>query len=316
MAACRYALAMIELPPGGWPAPRRAPNEPGTTDRVGHSRKPIESESQRRSLAICATVKAALRQDRLLFAFQPVVCAATREIDYFECLLRMRDVEGSIVAGGEFITPIEQLGLIGFIDDFVLEQTVQELANHPGVRLGLNISSLTACDGWWLQSLIALVRGRPDLARRLVVEITETAALSDIDETARFVDTLRRAGCRVALDDFGAGHTSLRHLQILAVDTVKIDGSFVRNLADSPERRILLHDLISLVSGFGFTTVAEGVENAEDEAVVRAEGFGYLQGYHLGPPTIERTWLEIAPINVTTMHRVSSGGSGANGAGC
>lgn len=283
---------------------------------VDQSRKPIESKSQSRSWAICAAVRAALRQDRLLFAFQPVVCAATGDVDYFECLLRMRNVEGSIVAGGEFITPIEQVGQIGFIDDFVLEQTVQELASHPGIRLGLNVSSLSACDGWWLQSLIELVRYRPDLARRLVVEITETAALADIQESARFVDTLRRVGCRVALDDFGAGHTSLRHLQVLAVDTVKIDGSFVHNLAASPDRRMLLRDLLGLIKDFGFTTVAEGIENAADEAVVRDEGFGYLQGYHLGPPTIERTWLGRAPSSAAAMHWAPSRGGEADGLEC
>jgi EAL domain-containing protein (putative c-di-GMP-specific phosphodiesterase class I) len=95
----------------------------------------------------------------------------------------------------------------------------------------------------------------------------------------------------VALDDFGAGHASWQHLETLSVDTVKIDGSFVRNLADSHERRVLLHDLLRRISGLGCITVAEGVENAADEAVARAEGFGYLQGYHLGAPTIERPWL-------------------------
>jgi EAL domain-containing protein (putative c-di-GMP-specific phosphodiesterase class I) len=164
--------------------------------------------------------------------------------------------------------------------------------------------------------LIELVRYRPDLARRLVVEITETAALSDIDESARFVDTLRHAGCRVALEDFGAGHTSLRHLQILAVDTVKIDGSFVRNLADSPKQRILLHDLMGFVKSFGFITVAEGIENAADEAAVRAEGFGYLQGYYLGPPTIERTWLDRAPGSAAKMHWAPARGSEADGLEC
>jgi EAL domain-containing protein (putative c-di-GMP-specific phosphodiesterase class I) len=245
-------------------------------------------------LAICTTVQTALRQDRLFFAFQPVVCATSGKVDYFECLLRMRSVEGSIVSGGEFITSIEQLGLIGFIDDFALDQTVQELASHPGIRLGLNVSSLTACDGAWLRSLISLLRWQPDLARRLVVEITETAALFDIGETARFVDRLRDAGCRVALDDFGAGHTSPRQLQILAVDTVKVDGSLVRNLAGSTEKRDALRDLLGLINGFGFATVAEGVENADDAAAVRAEGFAYLQGYHLGPPTLHRSWLATA----------------------
>jgi EAL domain-containing protein (putative c-di-GMP-specific phosphodiesterase class I) len=217
---------------------------------------------RKRSLALCAAVQAALRQDRLLFAFQPVVCAASGRIDYFECLLRMRDLGGAIIAGGEFITAVEELGLIGFIDDYVLKQTVRELAKYPGIRLGLNVSSLTACNGSWLQSLITLVRHRPDVARRLVVEITETAALSDIGESARFVNKLRHEGCRVAIDDFGAGYTSLRHLQLLAVDTVKIDGSFVRNLSDSSEKQILLRDLLGSIRRFGFATVAEGIESA------------------------------------------------------
>jgi EAL domain-containing protein (putative c-di-GMP-specific phosphodiesterase class I) len=252
-----------------------------------------EQDTQSHSLAICATVRAALRQDRLLFAFQPVVCATSGKIDYFECLLRMRDVEGSIIAGGEFISAIERLGLISFIDAYVLKQTVRELINHPEIRLGLNVSSLTARVGSWLQSLTLLMEGRPDLARRLVVEITETAALVDVEESARFVDTLHGAGCRVALDDFGAGYTSLQHLQILAVDTVKIDGSLVNNLAASPKKQAVLRDTLGLISGFGVATVAEGVENAEDAALVRAAGIRYLQGYYLGPPTMERIWLAV-----------------------
>ena len=251
----------------------------------------LSSQEESRNAAICTTVQAALRQNRLLLAFQPVVCAATGQTDYFECLLRMRDVGGSIIAGSEFITPIEQLGLIGFIDNYVLKLTVRELARHPEVRLGLNISGLTACVGPWLQLLVSLLGHRPDVARRLVVEITETAALSDLEESARFVDTLRRAGCRVALDDFGVGHASLRHLETLPVDTVKIDGSFVRDLAENHDRRFVLRDLLGSIGGFGCTTVAEGVENAADEAAARAEGFSHLQGYHLGPPTIERAWL-------------------------
>ena len=91
----------------------------------------IQSGGRARNLSVCAAVQAALRDDRLLFAFQPVVCAATGKVDYFECLLRMRDPEGNILVGSEFITTIEQLGLIGPIDDYVLERTVRELGDHP-----------------------------------------------------------------------------------------------------------------------------------------------------------------------------------------
>ena len=280
---------------------------------MGKNRKQIGNHEQARSTAICTTVQTALRQSRLFFAFQPVVCAATGKTDYFECLLRMRDVGGNIIAGGEFITPIERLGLIGFIDDYVLELTFRELARHPAVRLGLNVSGLTACVGSWLQSLVSVVRHRPDLARRLVVEITETASLSDLDESARFVDTLRRAGCRVALDDFDVGHTSMRHIETLAVDTVKIDRSFVRYLAECRERRVFLRDLLGLIGSFGCTTVAEGVENAADEAVARAEGFSYLQGFHVGLPTVERSWLGKTSTDTAETHRGSLHHPGANG---
>lgn len=257
---------------------------------MGPKHKEIPCDGLSRRLALCAKVTAALRQDRLLFAFQPVVCARSGRIDYFECLLRMRDLGGTIVTGGEFISIIEQLGHIGLIDDYVLRKTLRELAGNPAITLGLNISSLTACEGTWLQSLIARLKHRADIACRLVVEITETAALEDIEQSARFVDTLRRIGCRVALDDFGAGHTSLRHLEVLSVDTVKIDGSFLQNLSESQERRIVLHELIDLIKGFGFATVAEGVENAEDASLAMQAGVGYLQGYHFGPPSLERAW--------------------------
>jgi EAL domain-containing protein (putative c-di-GMP-specific phosphodiesterase class I) len=244
-----------------------------------------------RDTAIEETVRAALGQDRLLFAFQPVVSATSGEVDYFECLLRMRDHNGGLIPCGDFIAAAEETGLIGLIDRYVLNQAFGELAAHPAVRLGFNVSGRTACDRPWLRSLMTLLRREPEYARRVVVEITETAALDDLDESARFVDTLRHAGCRVALDDFGAGHTSLRHLQALAVDIVKIDGSFVRSLPARRENRIILRHLLGLTRGFGFGTVAECVETAEEASLLREEGVGYLQGYHFGRPTIERPWL-------------------------
>lgn len=252
------------------------------------------SIQQWRRLAIEETMRAALGQDRLLFAFQPVICAISGQIDYFECLLRMHDANGDLIPCGEFIVAAEETGLIGLIDRYVLNQAFGELAAHPAIRLGFNVSGRTTGDRPWLRSLMALLRRRPECAPRLVVEITETAALDDLGESARFVDTLRHAGCRVALDDFGAGHTSLRHLQALSVDIVKIDGAFVRNLPARRENRIILRHLVGLTRGFGFGTVAECVETAEEASLLREEGVGYLQGYHFGRPTIERPWLGAA----------------------
>src|SRR4029077_10882157 len=125
----------------------------------------------------------------------------------------------------------------------------------------------------------------------LVVEITETAALCDIDESARFVEVLRGLGCRVALDGFSSRRTSLRHLQILPVDIVKIDGSLVRNLTKRSQCRVFLRHLLGLAKGFGLSTIAECVESADEAALLRSEGLGYLQGYHLAPPSLGGAFL-------------------------
>jgi EAL domain-containing protein (putative c-di-GMP-specific phosphodiesterase class I) len=214
----------------------------------------------------------------------------------------MRTPDGRIISAGEFVPVIEQLGFIRLIDHYVLEKTLAELALHPGVKLGFNISGLTAADRPWLRALISQVRNRADIASRIIVEITETAALYDIEESARFVSALRHAGCHVALDDFGAGHTSLRHLQSLPVDTVKIDGSFIRNLAGNPENQVFLRHLLGLAKGFGFLTVAECVATAEDAAILQKEGVGFLQGYYFGRPSFDRPWLvEASPDAVEAV---------------
>ena len=250
-----------------------------------------QRERQRHSRSISDQVQSALREERVMFAFQPVVAAATGIVDHYECLLRMRLPDGRIVSAAEFVPIIEQLGFIRLVDRYVLDKALAELAAHPDVKLGFNISGLTAADRPWLRALISQVRNRPDIASRLLVEITETAALYDIEESARFVSALRHAGCSVALDDFGAGHTSLRHLQSLAVDTVKIDGSFIHNLAGSPDNQVFLRHLLGLAKGFGFATVAECVATAEDAAILRREGVGLLQGHHFGLPSLDRPWL-------------------------
>ena len=130
------------------------------------------------------------------------------------------------------------------------------------------------------------------MARRLVVEITETAALDDMEETVRFVSAVRDRGCRVALDDFGAGYTSFRHLKTLAVDIVKIDGSFVTNLAQRPEDFLFIKTLLDLAGGFGLETIAECVETGDVADMLKREGVKYLQGYYFGRPSTERPWIE------------------------
>ena len=138
------------------------------------------------------------------------------------------------------------------------------------------------------------MRAQPELAGRLVIEITETAALYDIEESARFVNALRRIGCRVALDDFGAGHTSLQHLQSLAIDMVKIDRSVIHDITTNGESQVFLRHLLGLAKGFSFSTIAEGVETEEEAEILKREGVGFLQGHHYGKATLDPPWREPA----------------------
>jgi diguanylate cyclase (GGDEF)-like protein len=261
---------------------------------VPHRLSDEQRQRHRVGMALGERVQRAMRENRLKFAYQTVVDSVTGAVDYHECLLRMIDEDGRIVLAGDFIAAIEQLGFIRLIDRYVLEQAVEEVAAHPEICLGFNISGLTATDRAWLRTVCAVLKDRPEVASRLVVEITETAALHDIDESAGFVGILRDLGCRIALDDFGAGFTSLRHLQSLAIDTVKIDGSFIRNLGQNPGNQVFLRHLIGLAKGLNLMTVAECVETPEEAAMLRREGVNFLQGYYFGMPTLDKPWLTMA----------------------
>jgi diguanylate cyclase (GGDEF)-like protein len=251
-----------------------------------------EQRTRHRSgMALGERVQRALRDGRLCFAYQPVIDSVSGAVDYYECLLRMVEEDGRVVAAGEFITAIEQLGFIRLVDRYVLERAVEETAANPDICLGFNISGFTATDRAWLRGATAILQGRPEIASRLVIEITETAALHDMEESAGFVTTLKDLGCRIALDDFGAGFTSLRHLQALAIDTVKIDGSFVHRIGEKPANQVFLRHLVGLARGLNLLTVAECVETAEEAAMLRREGVNFLQGYYYGVPAIERPWL-------------------------
>jgi len=264
-----------------------------------HLFRPSEQQNlvHRSNLDMAVRVQRAIQERRLIFTYQPIVDAQTHEIIKYECLIRMREECGTIVPAGTFIPVVEQLGMSRYMDRYVLDLAVDELRAVPDLRLALNISGLTAMDQSWLRALTAAVKATPDIASRLIIEITETAALHDIEESARFVNAARDIGCQVAIDDFGAGFTSFRHLKALTVDLVKIDGSFVRNLSQNPDNQLFIRNLMGLAGTFGLKAVAEFVENAEDAHLLREVGVHYLQGYYFGQPSQERPWRAGERIN-------------------
>jgi len=248
-----------------------------------------------RLMGIADEVAAALRENRLVFAYQPIMSAKTRAPVHHECLLRVVRTDGTVVSAGQFIAAAEQLGLVRLMDRHALEMMVSRLYASPEVTLAVNVSGTTARDPSWLESFINYVRANRDVAERIVVELTETAALNDFEENARFISNLRELGCRVAIDDFGAGYTSFRNLQMLRVDMVKIDGSYVRGLSASHDNQIFVRTLVELAKNFNLETVAEWVSSEEDAHLLERFGVDYLQGFHFGEPQLEPEWARGSP---------------------
>jgi EAL domain-containing protein (putative c-di-GMP-specific phosphodiesterase class I) len=200
--------------------------------------------------------------------------------------------DGTTVGAGEFIELAEQLGMSRLIDRRTLELAVSLLKQHGDLTLSLNVSSMTCADPEWIVALHRLTAGQSSLTKRLIVEITETSAIGDLDQTIAYVDTLREFGCRVAIDDFGAGYTSFRNLKQLNVDLVKLDGAFVRNLANDEADRVFVRMMAELSTAFGMETVAEWVTDAETAEIVARLGMTYMQGFYFSQP-VEACDLEL-----------------------
>ncbi|MGF1457269.1 MAG: EAL domain-containing protein [Alphaproteobacteria bacterium] len=249
-------------------------------------------ESQRKTVEMASRIISALSGDRFVLAYQPIVDCVTGEVHCWECLARIRDGAGSLIPAASFIPVAEERGLTRRIDMRVLRQALADLARNPALSLSVNVSSAGMSHWDWLESYLGVVEAAGEPASRLMVELTEHARLEDVDRAAQFVRRLRGAGCTVAIDDFGAGYTSFGHLQTLWVDTVKIDGGFIRNLADHYENQVFARSLIGLAREIGLKTIAECVGQQEDAEILREMGADYLQGFLFGRPDLEPGWRQ------------------------
>jgi diguanylate cyclase (GGDEF)-like protein len=251
----------------------------------------VERDAQRRvNIRVTDEIVTALNERRIVTAFEPVVEARSRQPAFYECLVRMEQGDGQALLAPDIVPVAERLGLIRLVDHRVLELAVAELAASPNVRLSLNISPDTTMDPDWWTGIESLMRAYPGAGERLIVEITETVAIQDIDDVRGFVTRLKNFGSQIAIDDFGAGYTSFRNLRKLGVDIVKIDGAFVQNIARSADDRAFVHTLIDLANRLQIKTVAEWVQDEEAAVMLREWGCDYIQGRLIGLASLERPW--------------------------
>jgi diguanylate cyclase (GGDEF)-like protein len=305
---------------GGVTAPRYASNVPEilaraqeTLDRA-KARRPgsfqvyrpnVEREALRRQNVQAADeIVTALNQRRILLAFEPVVATSSREIAFYECLMRIRRVDGSLVPASTAIPVAERLGLERLLDHRVLELLVAEMAAVPGLHASVNVAPVSTTDPDWWSALGALLRANPSVGGRLIVEITESAAIHDIDDTRGFVSRVKDLGCRIAIDDFGSGYTSFRNLRKLGVDILKIDGAFIQRLTQSDDDRAFTQALIELAKRLGLKTVAEWVQDEATADALTQWGCDYLQGALVGLATVDRPWGNTVPVDRRRKPRI------------
>jgi diguanylate cyclase (GGDEF)-like protein len=259
-------------------------------------RPSVEREALRRdNMRATDEIVAALNDRRILLAFEPIVGIVSREPACYESLMRIRRGDGSLAAAATVIPIAERLGLVRLIDQRVLELVIAELVAAPALTLSVNVSPASTEDPDWWATLGAHLRAHAGLGERLTLEITEMAEIHDLDETRGFVARAKDLGCRIAIDDFGAGSTSFRNLRKLGVDIVKIDGAFVQGLTRSQDDRAFVRSMIDLARALGLKTVAEWVQSEEDAQMLRDWGCDYLQGALIGLAQTERPWVAAVP---------------------
>ncbi len=235
-----------------------------------------------------AEVEQALDEERFVLFFQPIRNIASGRIGHYEALLRLQGRDGALAAPGLFIDVAESTGLIRRIDRWVIKAVAAFVAGQGGdVKVAINLSSRSFDDDMAYETMKeALARHGVD-GSRLLLEITETAALANFSSATRIMAQLRGLGCAFGLDDFGVGYSSFQYLKELPVDFVKIDGSFVKGLLHNQDDVVFVKALNDAVKGFGKYTIAEFVEDEATLAILRDIGVDYAQGYLIGRPAPE-----------------------------
>lgn len=238
------------------------------------------AESLKRTLRDAETFRTVVKQRDFAVHYQPIVDLGTRAVHHFEALSRF----SSDVGPANAIRMAEELALIEQFDLVVAEKVVQRL-RQPGaglLKIAVNVSAASLANDAYVASLLRMTSGFPEDRRRLMIEVTETAALADVEAANRRLAVLREAGVKVCIDDFGAGAASFDYLRRLSVDAVKIDGSLVRDIEKDERARTLIRSLVELCGSMKLSTIAEMIETEAVASELKAAGVNLGQGWLFG----------------------------------
>ncbi len=233
-------------------------------------------------------IRHALENDRFQLYLQPINNIRLGVIAGYEALLRMLDENGRPIAPTEFLKVAERIGLIHEIDHWVALNAISLIKKHQldrkGLFLEINLSGKAFTDSKLLPKIKRAINSASVNPSNIVFEITETAIIENLVDAQHFIATFKAMGCCFALDDFGNGYSSFGYLKHLAVDTLKIDGSFILDLPNNSVDQHLVKAMVEVARGLQKLTIAEFVESSETVNILREIGVDYAQGYHIGYP--------------------------------
>lgn len=232
-------------------------------------------------------VAAALRDRRMRLAFQPVVYASDPSlIGFFEGFIRLLNQRDQVIPARDFIGAVEQRELGREIDCAALQLGLMAMQRNPQIRVSVNMSARSVGYRPWMDILTRALADSPRLGANLILEINEQSAMQVPDVLKPFMTEMREKGIVFALDDFGAGTTSLKLLEEMEFEIAKIDGSLVKNVDRRGQGKSAARAAISMAQDLGMYVVAEAVETEGEANWLREAGVGCLQGYLFGPPTV------------------------------
>jgi len=247
-----------------------------------------EHGEPRRAQTTSARIRDALTQNRLRLATQPIRSLASGGIERYELFLRMTGESGELLPAASFIEVAERSGMVQELDRWVVAQALElmaerERAGDP-VSLHMNLSGASMTDLSVLEFIERrLDEGEADPAR-CTFEITQSARVEDYDTAGAFADRLTEFGCEVAIDDYGAGFSPFAYLKKVPFDVIKIDGTFIREMAQNDADQLVVKAIVEIARGLGKRTIAEFVEDEHTENLLRDYGVDMAQGFHLGRP--------------------------------
>jgi len=289
----------------------RAKNEQRGTFSFFEAGMDARAQSRRK---IEIDLRDAIRNDVLRPYYQPLVDLATGRITGFEALVRWPHAERGMISPAEFIPVAEETGLINAIGGLMLRRACMDAALWPGdVRVAVNLSPLQFRVGNLLSVVMEALKQSGLPAKRLELEITETLLLEKSSQVLATLHALRALGVRISMDDFGTGYSSLSYLRSFPFDKIKIDQSFVRDLAANRDAQAIVRSIISLGMGLGVTITAEGVETEAELSCLRAEGCHEGQGFLFSRarPNAEIVGLLRAQCGVDTGAAAGTAGKAA-----